>query len=84
MPAISASVPSHLDFDADAGREGIARGLLPCMDEGASGDRSGSRGAGDRAAKLGMVPVEVSIPDWPYDSLNLILVCRRRRRHSKN
>ena len=32
----------------------------------------------DRAAletveKLGMVPVEVSLPDWPYDSLNLIL-----------
>jgi Asp-tRNA(Asn)/Glu-tRNA(Gln) amidotransferase A subunit family amidase len=32
----------------------------------------------DRAAletvrKLGMVPVPVSIPDWPYDSLNLIL-----------
>jgi Asp-tRNA(Asn)/Glu-tRNA(Gln) amidotransferase A subunit family amidase len=23
--------------------------------------------------KVGMVPVEVSIPDWPYDSLNLIL-----------
>ncbi len=23
--------------------------------------------------KLGMEPVEVSIPDWPYDSLNLIL-----------
>src|SRR5207248_10721941 len=32
----------------------------------------------DRAAlepvkKVGMVPVEVSIPDWPYDSLQLIL-----------
>jgi len=32
----------------------------------------------DRAAleavkKLGMTPVEVAIPDWPYDSLNLIL-----------
>jgi Asp-tRNA(Asn)/Glu-tRNA(Gln) amidotransferase A subunit family amidase len=32
----------------------------------------------DRAAletvkKLGMVPVEVSLPDWPYDSLNVIL-----------
>jgi Asp-tRNA(Asn)/Glu-tRNA(Gln) amidotransferase A subunit family amidase len=32
----------------------------------------------DRAAletvkKVGMVPVEVSIPDWPYQSLNLIL-----------
>jgi Asp-tRNA(Asn)/Glu-tRNA(Gln) amidotransferase A subunit family amidase len=32
----------------------------------------------DRAAletvkKLGMTPVEVSLPDWPYDSLNIIL-----------
>jgi Asp-tRNA(Asn)/Glu-tRNA(Gln) amidotransferase A subunit family amidase len=32
----------------------------------------------DRAAletvrKVGMIPVEVSIPDWPYDSLDLIL-----------
>jgi Asp-tRNA(Asn)/Glu-tRNA(Gln) amidotransferase A subunit family amidase len=32
----------------------------------------------DRAAleatrKLGMLPVEVSLPDWPYDSLDLIL-----------
>ena len=32
----------------------------------------------DRAAlaalpKLGLVPVEVSLPNWPYDSLNLIL-----------
>jgi Asp-tRNA(Asn)/Glu-tRNA(Gln) amidotransferase A subunit family amidase len=31
------------------------------------------RAALDTAKKLGMVPVEVSIPDWPYDSLNLIL-----------
>jgi Asp-tRNA(Asn)/Glu-tRNA(Gln) amidotransferase A subunit family amidase len=23
--------------------------------------------------KVGMIPVQVSIPDWPYDSLNLIL-----------
>jgi Asp-tRNA(Asn)/Glu-tRNA(Gln) amidotransferase A subunit family amidase len=23
--------------------------------------------------KLGMVPVEIAIPDWPYDTLNLIL-----------
>ena len=32
----------------------------------------------DRAAlqdhhKVGMTPVEVSLPDWPYDSLDLIL-----------
>ena len=26
-----------------------------------------------RSSKLGMTPVEVSLPDWPYDSLNLIL-----------
>ena len=25
------------------------------------------------AVKVGMVPVEVAIPDWPYDSLQLIL-----------
>ena len=31
------------------------------------------RAALDSVKKLGMVPVEVSIPDWPYDSMNLIL-----------
>ena len=31
------------------------------------------RAALDTVKKLGMVPVEVAIPDWPYDSLNLIL-----------
>ncbi len=31
------------------------------------------RAAVDVVRKVGMVPVEVSIPDWPYDSLNLIL-----------
>ncbi len=27
----------------------------------------------DEFRKLGMVPTEVSLPDWPYDSLNLVL-----------
>ena len=31
------------------------------------------RAALDTVKKLGMEPVEVSLPDWPYDSLNLIL-----------
>ncbi|MGD1080648.1 MAG: hypothetical protein ABR881_20195 [Candidatus Sulfotelmatobacter sp.] len=31
------------------------------------------RAAVDVVRKVGMVPVEVSIPDWPYDCLNLIL-----------
>src|ERR1700686_293526 len=31
------------------------------------------RAAVDVVRTVGMVPVEVSIPDWPYDSMNLIL-----------
>jgi Asp-tRNA(Asn)/Glu-tRNA(Gln) amidotransferase A subunit family amidase len=31
------------------------------------------RSALETVKKVGMVPVEVSIPDWPYQSLNLIL-----------
>src|SRR5437773_10969076 len=31
------------------------------------------RAALEHVKKVGMVPVEVSIPDWPYDSLQLIL-----------
>jgi Asp-tRNA(Asn)/Glu-tRNA(Gln) amidotransferase A subunit family amidase len=31
------------------------------------------REALETVKKLGMVPIEVSIPDWPYDSLDLIL-----------
>ena len=31
------------------------------------------RAALETAKKLGMVPVEVSLPDWPYGSLNTIL-----------
>src|SRR4030081_2430838 len=31
------------------------------------------RAALDAVKKVGMVPVEVSLPDWPYGSLNVIL-----------
>ena len=67
-----ASVPSQLDFDANASVEGLRVGYLPkWMQESPATDV-------DRAAlkvveQAGMKPVEVSIPDWPYDSLNLIL-----------
>jgi Asp-tRNA(Asn)/Glu-tRNA(Gln) amidotransferase A subunit family amidase len=66
------SVPSRLDFDANANVKGIRIGYFPrWMKESPATDV-------DRAAlamlpKLGMVPVEVSLPDWPYQSLNLIL-----------
>ena len=71
-PGDLSSVPSHLDFDANASVKGLRVGYFPAwMKENPATDV-------DRAAlamlpKLGMVPVEVSLPDWPYDSLNLIL-----------
>jgi Asp-tRNA(Asn)/Glu-tRNA(Gln) amidotransferase A subunit family amidase len=71
-PGDLSSVPSHLDFDSTAGIKGLRVGYFPAwMKEDPATDV-------DRAAlatlpKLGMVPVEVSLPNWPYDSLNLIL-----------
>ncbi len=65
-----ASVPSHLDYDATAPVEGLRVGYFPqWMKEATDVDRA----ALETARKLGMVPVEVTIPDWPYDSLQLIL-----------
>ncbi len=66
------SVPSRLDFDSGASIKGLRVGYFPAwMKEDPATDV-------DRAAlatlpKLGLVPVEVSLPNWPYDSLNLIL-----------
>ena len=67
-----ACVPSELAFDATESVNGLRVGYFPkWMKEEPATDV-------DRAAlwavnQLGMVPVEVSIPDWPYDSLDLIL-----------
>jgi Asp-tRNA(Asn)/Glu-tRNA(Gln) amidotransferase A subunit family amidase len=67
-----ASVPSHLDFDANASVAGLRVGYFPkWMQENPA--TAVDRAAVDVVKKVGMVPVEVSIPDWPYDSLNLIL-----------
>ncbi len=67
-----ASVPSHLDFDARASVAGLRVGYFPAwMKENPATDVD--RAALETVKKLGMTPVEVSIPDWPYDSLNLIL-----------
>ena len=68
----TASVPSHLDFDANASVKGLRVGYFPkWMQERPATEVD--RAALDTVKNLGMVPVEVSIPDWPYDSLNLIL-----------
>jgi Asp-tRNA(Asn)/Glu-tRNA(Gln) amidotransferase A subunit family amidase len=68
----TASVPSHLDFDAGASVRGLRVGYFPAwMKERPATEVD--RAALETVKKAGMVPVEVSIPDWPYDSLNLIL-----------
>ncbi|MGA3026367.1 MAG: amidase [Bryobacteraceae bacterium] len=67
-----ASVPSRLDFDAAAPVAGLRVGYIPAwMKESPATDVD--RHALETIRKLGMVPVEVSLPDWSYDSLNLIL-----------
>jgi Asp-tRNA(Asn)/Glu-tRNA(Gln) amidotransferase A subunit family amidase len=71
-PGDLASVPSHLDFDASASVTGLRVGCIPkWMSEAPATDVD--RHALETVRKLGMVPTEVSLPDWPYDSLDLIL-----------
>ena len=67
-----ASVPSKLDFDAGATVQGLRVGYFPrWMNENPA--TAVDRAALEVVKKVGMVPVEVTIPEWPYDSLNLIL-----------
>ena len=71
-PGDLASVPSHLDFDAGTNVKGLRVGYFPgWMKERPATEVD--RAALETIGKVGMIPVEVSIPDWPYDSLNLIL-----------
>jgi Asp-tRNA(Asn)/Glu-tRNA(Gln) amidotransferase A subunit family amidase len=66
------SVPSRLDYDAAAPVTGLRVGYFPAwMKESPATDVD--RGALDAVRKLGMVPTEVALPDWPYGALNLIL-----------
>jgi len=71
-PGDLSSVPSQLDFDSNASIKGLRVGYFPAWMKQAPSTEV------DRAAlaalpKLGLIPVEVSLPNWPYDSLNLIL-----------
>src|SRR6202140_455357 len=67
-----ASVPRPLDFDAAASIAGLRVGYFPkWMNENPA--TAVDRAAVNVIREVGMVPVEVSIPDWPYDCLNLIL-----------
>jgi len=71
-PGDLSSIPSKFDFDANAAVQGLRVGYFPAwMKEPPATDVD--RAALDAVRKVGMVPVEVSLPDWPYDSLDLIL-----------
>jgi Asp-tRNA(Asn)/Glu-tRNA(Gln) amidotransferase A subunit family amidase len=71
-PGDVACLPSTLSFDANAKVAGLRVGYFPAwMKEAPATDVD--RAALDTIRKLGMNLVEVSLPDWPYDSLNLIL-----------
>lgn len=71
-PGDVSSVPNHLDFDSAASIKGLRVGYFPkWMKEPPATDVD--RSALDTIKQLGMVPVEVFLPDWPYGSLNLNL-----------
>jgi Asp-tRNA(Asn)/Glu-tRNA(Gln) amidotransferase A subunit family amidase len=71
-PGDVASVPSHLDFDSAASVRGVRVGYFPkWMAEMPATEVD--RAALEAVRRLGMVPVEVTLPDWPYGSLNTIL-----------
>jgi len=66
------SVPCKLDFDAGRNVQGLRVGYFPgWMSQEPATDVD--RAALETVKRIGMVPVEVAIPAWPYDSLDLIL-----------
>jgi Asp-tRNA(Asn)/Glu-tRNA(Gln) amidotransferase A subunit family amidase len=71
-PGDLSSVPSRLDFHAAATVKGLRVGFFPAwMNESPATEVD--RAALETARRLGMEPVEVTLPDWPYGSLNTIL-----------
>jgi Asp-tRNA(Asn)/Glu-tRNA(Gln) amidotransferase A subunit family amidase len=71
-PGDVASVDAALPFDASTPVKGLRVGYFPnWMHEAPATDVD--RHALEVAKQLGMTPVEVALPNWPYDNLNTIL-----------
>ncbi|PYS50262.1 MAG: amidase [Acidobacteria bacterium] len=71
-PGDLSSVPSKLDYDANLPVKGLRVGYFPnWMKQNPATDVD--RAALETVKKLGMTPVEVTLPDWPYGSLQVIL-----------
>jgi Asp-tRNA(Asn)/Glu-tRNA(Gln) amidotransferase A subunit family amidase len=67
-----AGVPAKLDFDATANVAGLKVGYFAdWMKEAPATDVD--RAALEHLKKLGLTPVPVTLPDWPYQSLNTVL-----------
>jgi Asp-tRNA(Asn)/Glu-tRNA(Gln) amidotransferase A subunit family amidase len=66
------SVPGKLDYDAGVSVQGLRVGYIPSwLQEAPATDVD--RAALETVRKVGMTPVEVTLPDWPYSSLMVIL-----------
>jgi len=66
------SVPSRLDYDASAPVKGLRVGFFPqWMKDAPATDVD--RAALETVRALGMVPVEATLPDWPYGTLMVVL-----------
>lgn len=66
------SVPSKLDFDSTAPVSGLRVGYFPdWMEKTPATDVD--RAALEAVRVIGLNPIELTLPDWPYSSLNLIL-----------
>ena len=66
------AIPSRLDFEANHSVKGLRVGYIASwMKESPATEVD--RAALETVKKLGMIPVPVELPDWPYDSLNVIL-----------
>jgi Asp-tRNA(Asn)/Glu-tRNA(Gln) amidotransferase A subunit family amidase len=66
------TVPCALDFDANAPVRGLRVGYFPKWMKDAPATPVDSA-ALEHLRAAGLVPVEVALPDWPYDSLTPIL-----------
>jgi len=66
------SVPSTVGFDAAAAVRGLKVGYVPAwMNEDPATDVD--RAALEHLRQLGLVPTPVTLPDWPYGSLDTVI-----------
>jgi len=67
-----ACLPVKLDYDGRKDVKGLRVGYIKDWMENAPATDV-DRTALETVKRLGMTPVEVTLPDWPYESLNIIL-----------